>query len=770
MVKNGLSLGFRFFSVLSVTLWLIPPLRSAELPNTKPLTDTGELAAKMVGGLHKYLDRATADSVKTRDARWKPNFDSQEAFEKSVEPNRERLRKYLGVVDKRLEPKLEYVSGPTAPALVAETDAFRVFNVRWAVLPGVDAEGLLLEPKSGKAAGVAVVVPHAGWTPEQVCGLVPGVPPSVQVAPELAERFRVLVPLLIDRNDTHSGNPKLGRQTNQPHREFVHRMAYEMGRTMPGYEVQKILAGVDWLVANTPEKAAKRVAVYGHGEGAYLARFAGALDPRIKFVAPLGDIVPAETTWDRPLDRNVWAQLTEFGTAELNLLTAGRFMPVEPQTDPAAKGKELHPFLAWPSWPGPLAPVSGRGGAAPGKLAPPDVNAYLAEMKRAGDLYVGKLATDPDAHVLSQMLGLHADNVPQYTKANPLPPIEVARRQKRQFDQLVAFTQKLWRDSEAVRRGFWAKADASSPEAWQKSSDGLREYFHSEVIGKLPEPTMPLNPRTRQVLDEEKFTAHEVVIDVYDDVFAYGILLLPKDLKAGEKRPVVVCQHGLEGTPRSTIDVEKAPVYDHFSRRLVEMGYIVYAPQNPYIGQNNFRQLQRKANPLKLSLFSFIIRQHQRTIDWLVTLPYVDHTRIAFYGLSYGGKTAMRVPAVEMRYCLSICSGDFNEWVGKNVSVDLDRSYMWTNEYEMYEFDLGNTFNYAEMAYLIAPRPFMVERGHDDGVGTDEMVSYEYAKVRYLYANRLKIPTRTEIEYQVGGHRVFSRGTFAFLARHLGKN
>jgi hypothetical protein len=225
----------------------------------------------------------------------------------------------------------------------------------------------------------------------------------------------------------------------------------------------------------------------------------------------------------------------------------------------------------------------------------------------------------------------------------------------------------------------------------------------------------------------------------------------------------------LEGTPRSTIDVEKAPVYDHFSRRLVEMGYIVYAPQNPYIGQTTFRQLQRKANPLKLSLFSFIIRQHQRAIDWLVTLPGVDPARIAFYGLSYGGKTAMRVPAVERRYCLSICSGDFNEWVGKNVSVDLDRSYMWTYEYEMYEFDLGNTFNYAEMAYLIAPRPFMVERGHDDGVGTDEMVSYEYAKVRYLYANRLKVPERTEIEYQPGGHRVFSRGTFAFLAKHLKK-
>ena len=56
-----------------------------------------------------------------------------------------------------------------------------------------------------------------------------------------------------------------------------------------------------------------------------------------------------------------------------------------------------------------------------------------------------------------------------------------------------------------------------------------------------------------------------------------------------------------------------------------------------------------------------------------------------------------------------------------------------TGEYEIFEFDLGSTFNYAEMAALIAPRPFMVERGHFDGVAPDEGVAYEFAKVRHLY-------------------------------------
>jgi hypothetical protein len=92
---------------------------------------------------------------------------------------------------------------------------------------------------------------------------------------------------------------------------------------------------------------------------------------------------------------------------------------------------------------------------------------------------------------------------------------------------------------------------------------------------------------------------------------------------------------------------------------------------------------------------------------------------------------------------------------------------MLVNTYEIFDFDMGNTFSHAEMAALIAPRPFMVERGHDDGVGIDEWVDYEYATVRRLYS-RLKVPERTEIEFFAGGHEIHGQGTFAFLQKHLG--
>ena len=134
---------------------------------------------------------------------------------------------------------------------------------------------------------------------------------------------------------------------------------------------------------------------------------------------------------------------------------------------------------------------------------------------------------------------------------------------------------------------------------------------------------------------------------VYPGVFAYGILLVPKDVKPGERRPVVVCQHGLEGRPRSVAN----PTYNQFACRLTERGFITFSPQNPYIGEGAFRVLVRKAHPVQQSLYSVIVRQHKRILQWLATLPNVDAARIAFYGLSYGGKTAMRTPAVLDGYC-----------------------------------------------------------------------------------------------------------------------
>jgi hypothetical protein len=369
------------------------------------------------------------------------------------------------------------------------------------------------------------------------------------------------------------------------------------------------------------------------------------------------------------------------------------------------------------------------------------------------------------------LMGLGIKHQPVTASALELTEHQVDpdERQRRQVQELSEYTQRLMRLSPKVRDQFWSNADRSSVPRWVRSAEFYRNYVWEEMIGKLPQPTMPPNVRTRQVLDDPAYAGYEVAIDVYPDVIAAGILLLPKNLQPSQKRPVVVCQHGLEGQPRDTITRSGEPYryYKAFAAELAQRGFIVYAPQNPYRGGDRFRVIQRQSNPMKRSLFSYIIRQHERTLEWLRTLPNVDPDRIGFYGLSYGGKTAVRVPTIlDRMYALSICSADFNEWIRKNVSVDDSYSYVFTPEYEMFEWNMGHVAGYAELASLMTPRPFMVERGHDDGVAPDEWVAWEYAKVRRHYA-KLGLKDQTEIDFFNGPHSIHGVKTYPFLHTHL---
>jgi len=714
----------------------------------------------MVEGLHRFADRETAASVGRRRARWAVDGSSPEAYARSVEANRGRLARILGATGPRSTPVgLSYVSSPDSPARVAEAVGVSVFAVRWGVFPGVEAEGLLIEP-SGEIRANVVAVPDAASSPEALAGLAPRA--GAGLAFQLARQgCRVLVPTLVDRTDEFSGNPRV-RMTNLPHREWIYRMAYEAGRHPVGYEVDEVRAAVDWLTR--PGQARLPVGVVGHGEGGLIALDAAAVDPRIHSAWVAGSFGPREGMWAGPIDRNAWGLLEEFGDAEIAALVAPRSLVVE------ASGA--------PRYDGPPPPRGGRSDAASGRAGPPSPEAagrefdriawIVPESARRGLAFVAS-GDEPGAGLAAFLKGLGIEPIPGPLAVPSLADragFDPRARMRRLVGQWVDYTQGLIRTSEYRRSDYWSKADTSSPGAWAKSVEPYRKAFHEELIGKLDVPEGPSEVRTVRLYDEPKWVGYGVRLDVLPDVAASGILLLPKDLKEGERRPVVVCQHGLEGRPEDVVDPRIASVYNAFGAQLADRGYIVYAPQNPYIGKDRFRTLQRKLNPLGQSLFSVIVAQHDRTTRWLAGLPQVDPARIAFYGLSYGGKTAMRVPAILGRYCLSICSGDFNEWVVKNTNLDRSTSYLYTVEYDMYEFGLAERFNYAEMAALIAPRPFQVERGHSDAVAPDEWIGYEYAKVKRLY-DTLGLADRVDIAYFNGGHKVEGSGTFPFLARHL---
>jgi len=594
----------------------------AQLPGTTLLEARPDPALDMVDGLHAWLDARTASAPARRGAR---------------PPRRGVLGELLGVVDAR----------------VPFTD-FGVYGaqVRWPVLAGVEAVGERLSPAGAAPCAHILLGGTAARNPHPECL-------TVATAP-------------FDQLTQFSGNPAIGRVTNQPHREYVYRMAFEVGRHPLGYEAQKILSLVDWF---THEAPARPVYLTGVGDGALAALFACALDERLADCTIVNLRFDDARLAQNPLHQNLWRFAEEFDRERLLAMIAPRAVRFVEQTD---------------------------AGSAP--MAEAELRAW------------------------------------------------------------IGYTQGLVRQAEARRAALHRALTTGL------TMEAARAKYWDELTGRFPDPLEAWTGRvaSRERYDDAAFRGYEVKLPVAGRIFAYGHLLVPKDLRPGERRPVVVCQHGLEGRPEHTILKEtERIVCDEFAAKLARAGYIVYAPQNPYIHGERFRTLQRKANPLGLTLFSFIIAQHAQTLNWLETLPFVDGARIGFYGLSYGGKTAMHVPPVEPRYKVVICSGNFNEWLWKVTSPEQPFTYLFTREYEIFQWNMGLAFGHAELAALIAPRPFMVERGHDDGVGVDEWVSYEYAKVRRHYA-KLGLAGRTAIEYFPGGHRIWGVGTFEFLRQHLG--
>lgn len=760
-----------FPCVLALCLAVLAPAQPLHtLPGTQLLTWQGDLSERMMDGAHRFVERKIDESVSNRQRYWTRDFSSREAYEQSVAGNRQRFMKSIGVVDPRVPVAMERFGEDDDRALVAEARAYRIYQVRWPVLEGVSGEGLLLEP-ANRPIGHVVALPDADQTPEQVVGLAPGIAPESQFARHLAENgFEVVVPVLIDRTARWSGHPDI-RVTDQPHREWIYRQAFHMGRHVIGYEVQKVLAAVDWFKKKWGSTA--RVGVAGYAEGGLVAFYAAAVDTRIDAALVSGYFDSRQHVWSEPIYRNVWGLLREFGDAELATLVAPRSLVVEYSTVPDLAG----PRGSWttPEFdrvksefdridqlirPGfqtrQLVSATGNKSAGPGSR--PALRRFAAFLAAGASM--------------SMTGGAPAD----HRRA-----LDVPKRQKRQVEELENHVQRLVRDSEHVRDRFflykvapeladetWTRElrhKTITPDPFIEGARWYRQYLANEVLGRFDDPYIPFNPRTRQIYDTGRWVGYEVVLDVWQDVFAWGILLVPKDLKPGERRPVVVCQHGRANVPKDVVEGDDA-YYHNFAARLADRGFVVFAPHNLYRGEDRYRWLSRKANGVKASLFSFIIGQHDQLLRWLETLPFVDATRIGFYGLSYGGETAVRVPTVLERYSLSICSGDFNDWTRKVAATDERFSFMYTIEWEMPYFNMGNTFDYAELTYLMVPRPFMVERGHHDRVARDQWVAHEYAKVRWLYA-QFGLADRTAIEYFNGGHTINGEGTFAFLHKYL---
>lgn len=738
------------------------PLSGIALPGTR-LIQKDVAWEEIIDGVRLFHEERLVSLKPRREGYWKRDISSAEAYNRSVNHQRDRFRKILGAVDVR-----EPVS-MTKGSKVGETDLYVVREVRWPVLKEVKprsplqvwplldvptqifGEGLLLEPK-GKSKGFVVALPDADQLPESLVGLEKGVEKSSQFARHLAENgFSVVVPVVIDRSNRWS------RGTNRSSRSWIYAQSYELGRTVTGYEVQKIEALVDWFKqvggVNCP------VGVAGYGEGGLLAFYTAALDTRIDAVLVSGYFAPREEIWKEPNYRNLWGLLTEFGDAEIASLIAPRSLVVEYSEVPVYDGGRN----------------VGKAIEPPAELWTHPFEKVDEEFKRIASLtgnWIGKrlLVCGEQQQAVSfgssralfgfmKMLGHEqpqplSDGVPVLTRRY----YDHTARMGRMVEQMVGHSQLLLRDSEYVRQEF--------VQVWnQKSQDEWRDYYREEMIGWTHDPLLPLNPRSRLVEKQTAYSCYEVLIDVLPHIEMWGVLTVPNDIPAGEKRPVVVVQHGKGGNPYTALKEEGT--YYGIARRLAERGFVVFTPFGNWTGDAQIRRIDRIARPAKNTLWSTVGRQHQQLFRWLKTLPFVDVDRIALYGKSFGGQAASLIASMVPEYTLCINCAYFNEGARKQSSVYYTTSFVFHAHSEQPMWNRAHMLEYAEMAnLLIFPRPFMVEHGKKDGIAPPGWVEHEYEKVRRHYQEQ-GMGEKTDLDHHKGGHIIHGVKTIPFLHKYL---
>src|SRR5205085_1510774 len=280
-------------------------------------------------------------------------------------------------------------------------------------------------------------------------------------------------------------------------REFLYRSAFELGRHVIGYEVQKVLAAVDWYSRDRGNAA--RIGVIGWGQGGLTAFYAAAVDTRIGAACVSGHFAPREKLWTEPIDRNVFGLLEQFGDAEVASLVAPRLLIIE-----AAAGPQVE-----------VAPGTKAG---PGKLVTPALGEVKREFERAKKL-IEPLKTDRLTLIVSGDAGgpygttqavagflKTLDSTAELAKESGAPEtfrreFDPAPRHARQFHELDRHNQQLLVESAQVRQQFMAKLDTSTGEAYTKTVEPYRRHFAEEVIGRFDERLLSPNARSRQAYD-----------------------------------------------------------------------------------------------------------------------------------------------------------------------------------------------------------------------------------------------------------------------------
>ncbi len=300
--------------------------------------------------------------------------------------------------------------------------------------------------------------------------------------------------------------------------------------------------------------------------------------------------------------------------------------------------------------------------------------------------------------------------------------------------------------TEAEGAAFLKAHEPASRAEWEKRATLIRANM-LEGMDLLPLPPKPTSkPIFHNRREMNGYSVENVAFESMPGIFVTGNLYRP--LKAQASYAAILSLHGHGTDPRFGESVQIR------SAMLARMGAIVLAVD--MIGYGDSHQSEHKIpKALKLQTINNI-----RALDFLLSLPGVDTSRVGVTGESGGGTQTFLLAALDERVkvsvpCVMVSAHFFGGCVCESGMPIHKKGYFQTNN--------------VEIAALVAPRPMLLIS--DGGDWTANVPNVEFPHIQKIYAlydrkNKVENAHFADEKHDYGPSK--RKAMYPFMARYLG--
>ncbi len=307
-----------------------------------------------------------------------------------------------------------------------------------------------------------------------------------------------------------------------------------------------------------------------------------------------------------------------------------------------------------------------------------------------------------------------------------------------------------------------AEALSTGPVRAYRDAASRRRVLYS-LLGDLPDRDRPLSARVRSQEERDGYVLETLELDLNGIETAPAYLARPRAAKG--RLPAVLYNHSHSGGyaigKKELLEGREYLQKPPYAKPLTDAGYVVLCIDHWVFGE---RSHTTEADTFKAMLWQgqvlwgMMVYDSLRAMDYLVSRPDVDASRVATLGMSMGSTMAFWLAALDERVKVTVdicCQTEFHTLVAKKGLSGHGIYYYVPN--------LLKHFTTSDIDALIAPRPHLALAGLQDKLTPVEGLDVIDREMKAVYAD-VGHPERWKmLRYDVG-HQETPEGRKEVLA------